>query len=266
MTENPTDRERQGTKYTFGTGPEAASRLGEISKFFNPLAQAPIEEVVVDPPAVAVDLGCGPGFTTDMLSRSARPGETWGLDRSPAFLALARERFPHCRFIEHDVTTVPFPSRPDVMYARFVLSHLLEPVEIVRRWVGQLAVGGVLVVEEVEAVETDVEVFRRYLSTNEILVASQGARLFVGAELAGRDYGARVVLDDCPALPVADSQAATWFLPNTQTIWRENACVLERWSPREIEEISNALSELANSDDRRSRTVWKMRRIVLRRD
>jgi trans-aconitate 2-methyltransferase len=252
-------------KYTFGTGNENAARLGEIAKFFNPLAAALVQQYVADSPGVAVDVGCGPGFTTDMLYHAAKPREIHGLDKSPEFLAIARDQFPRYSFLEHDITTVPFPVTADVMYARFILSHLPRPVEVVRNWVTQLAVGGILVIEEVEAVETDVGLFRTYLSTNEALVASQGANLFVGGELAGQDYNAHKLLDDCPVLPVPDSQAATWFLPNTKTIWRQSDLVRERLSSSEIERVSDALSELVRSGEQSSHITWRMRRIVLRR-
>lgn len=252
-------------KYTFGTGNEAASRLEEISKFFNPLASALLTQYIKNSPAIAVDIGCGPGFTTDMLYHALKPREIYGLDNSPVFLAMAKSRFPHCRFIEHDITVAPFPVMGNVMYARFILSHLPKPVKVIKNWVTQLKAGGIIVIEEVEAIETEIEVFKLYLSTNEALVATQGAHLFVGQELAGKNYDAEILLDDCAILPVADNLAATWFLPNTTTTWRQSEFVQNRLSPPEIENISNALFKLANSGDKASHTVWKMRRIVLRK-
>jgi trans-aconitate 2-methyltransferase len=253
-------------KYTFGTSIEAASRLEDIARFFNPLAASLIERYASESPKVAIDLGCGPGFSTDMLSRAGRARETIGLDDSPEFLATARDRFRHCRFIEHDVTRTPFPATADIMYVRFLLSHLPEPVELMRQWATQLRPGGVLVLDETEAVESEVDVFRRYLSASAALVASQGARLFVGAELAGKDYRARTLLDECAVWPVPDSRAATWFLPNTKTVWRSSDVVLGLLSLSEIEGISGALSDLAGSEEKDSRITWRIRRIVLKRE
>jgi SAM-dependent methyltransferase len=252
-------------KYTFGTSRAAAARLEAIARFFNPLAAQLIGQYVVSPIRVAVDLGCGPGFTTAMLHRAAHAENTYGLDNSAEFLALARDWLPHCHFVQHDLTRVPFPVTADVMYVRFVLSHLPNPVEMVRNWVTQLTAGGILVIEEVEGIDTEVEVFRRYLSTSEALVASQGTRLFVGGELAGRDYHADVLHDKCAVLPVPDGQAATWFLPNTRTVWRESQCVLERLGLPEIESISKALLSLPNSGEHGSHITWRMRRLVLKR-
>jgi trans-aconitate 2-methyltransferase len=252
-------------KYTFGTSSEAAARLEAIARFFNPLTARLIREHVVATPGVAIDLGCGPGFTTDMLSRAAGARETYGLDRSGEFLARAGAQYPHCRFLEHDVTVIPFPVSADVMYVRFVLSHLLDPVEVVNDWITQLAVGGILVIEEVEAIDTEIDVFKRYLAGSDALVASQGARLFVGGELAGGAYDANILLDHCATLPVPDSQAAEWFLPNTQTVWRETPCVVDRLGAAGIEAISDELARLMHSGEQCSHITWHMRRLVLMR-
>lgn len=252
------------TQYTFGTDIEAAARLQAIAQYFNPLASQLIGEHVVGTPEAAVDVGCGPGFTTDMLHYAARAHETYGLDRSSEFLDRARAHYPHCRFLEHDVTEVPFPVAADVMYVRFVLSHLLDPVGVVNGWVQQMSDGGILVIEEVEGIDTEIDVFRRYLAGSAALVASQGARLFVGQELADGLYDADVLLNDCAILPVPDSQAAQWFLPNSWTVWRENPYLVDLLGMSEIEALSDELLRLMNSGEQHSHITWHMRRLVLK--
>lgn len=253
-------------KYTFGTTPEAAGRLEAISRFFNPLAEKLIGEYVRSPITAAVDIGCGPGFTTDMLRRATKAKRTVGLDNSGEFLALAKNRFPECEFLVHDVTAVPFPIMASVLYVRFVLSHLKKPVERINQWITQLSPGGILVLEETEAVATEVAPFRRYLTISEKLVATQDTRLFVGSELAGGSYNAKVLLDDCAVWTVPDNEAASWFLPNARSLWPKNPRVLEFMSAGEIEELTAELARMADSTGRDSHVTWHIRRIVLRRD
>jgi len=253
-------------KYTFGTTQEAAVRLEEIAKVFNPLASPFVAAYAPKNADTAVDLGCGPGLTTDMLARATGCARVYGLDKSTDFLAMARARFPHCTFVEHDITTVPFPVTGDVLYARFILSHLPGPTRVVDRWATQLADTGVLLVEEVEAIDTDVEVFQTYLSMNETMIAAQGACLFVGRELAEGTYDAHVVHNECLVLPVPNRQAATWFLPNTLTVWRENEVVLEHLGPSAIEAISQGLLQIKEGVHSGGDAMWKMRRLVLRRE
>lgn len=252
-------------KYSFGTDDAGASRLESIGSFFNPLATAFIQRYLDHQPRdVAVDLGCGPGFTTDMLARATCCAEVYGLDNAPHFLQLASARFPNYTFIQHDLTQLPFPVQADVIYVRFVLSHLSDAVQTINRWITALKPGGLLFIDETETVETDVDVFRRYFATNVGMIAAQGAKLWIGTELAEGSYDAEVVASTCDTLPVANFLAATWFLPNTQTVWQTDPYVQAHLSPQERQAISAEIAHIKASGDTRIQSNWKMRRLVLR--
>lgn len=78
--------------------------------------------------ALALDLGCGPGFTTELLRDALAPQRVVGVEASPAFVQVARGRAPGLAFVQHDVLDLPFPSgAPDLVYARFLVSHLSDP-------------------------------------------------------------------------------------------------------------------------------------------
>jgi trans-aconitate 2-methyltransferase len=95
----------------------------------------------------ALDLGCGPGFTTHMVKQAAVCREIYGFDRSDDFLELARARYPTYHFMKHDVTTIPFPIHADIIYARFLLSHLKNAEAIVGKRAAELRPGGLLFVK-----------------------------------------------------------------------------------------------------------------------
>jgi trans-aconitate 2-methyltransferase len=253
-------------EYTFGTDNAGASRLENIASFFNPLATQFIQTHLGGQPCLtAVDLGCGPGFTTDMLARVTGCAATCGLDNAAHFVQMAAARFPDYTFIQHDVTRIPFPVQADVMYVRFVLSHLSDVVQTVNRWVSTLKPEGLLFVDEVEAVESEIPVFQQYLATNAGMIAAQGANLWVGATLAEGCYEAGVVSSTCDVVSVANAQAATWFLPNTQTVWRTDRYVRAHLSQEEQQAISAEMARIKESGDERLQNTWKMRRLVLRR-
>ena len=251
-------------EYTFGTSSTAASRLEETAKYFNPLAVDLIRRFVCTPCDTGLDIGCGPGFTTNMLAEAASCKKTYGLDKSREFLEFANQRFGHCTFLEHDVTQVPFPVTADVMYARFVLCHLREPLGLVAHWITQLNSKGLLFVDEIDAVDTDLEVFKTYLAMAEGMITTQGACLYVGKALEAADYEADVLVNDSVVLPVANRRAASWFLPNTQTVWNENKYVLEHLSAKERDAIGRELDRLTAMTDSRSDITWRLRRLVLR--
>jgi len=200
-----------------------------------------------------------------MLSRATACSPVYGIDKSANFLKLAASRFAHCTFIEHDVTKTPFPVKVDVMYARFLLSHLKNVAGLVNLWIQELKEGGIVFIEELEDIATEIEVCRKYLKINDGLIASQGASLYCGNIVAGGSYNAEVLCNECLTIPVANSQAAGWFFPNTVTIWNEEYYVLDSTSQEEREETSRELLERKESNDSRSGITWKMRRLVLKK-
>lgn len=258
------DGRRGRARYTFGNSEAAARRLGEIAVIFNPRSMEFVRAHAPSGVDLAVDLGCGPGFTTEMLAAATGAGRVVGLDRSADFLRMAGERLPRCEFIEHDITRTPFPcGAARVIYARSLLSHLRDPVPLVNRWAQQLAPGGVLLIEELEAVDTQVPTLRRYLEVNTALIASQGAELFVGATLARGTYEGRLLCNAPTHFPVPTCRAASWFLGNVSTIWQTDAFIHSRVPPAERDAIRAELTRLAALPLTESAIVWTMRRIAV---
>ena len=252
-------------RYTYGTSETAVCRLEEIAKFFNPLASKFICQYIKGPINSAIDLGCGPGFTTDMLSRATHCPSVYGLDTSANFLKIATTRFGHCTFIEHDVTKFPFPVQAEVIYVRFLLSHLKDIVELVNQWTQELTESGILIIEELEDIDTRIEVFKKYEQINAGLIASQGGFLYAGNLLAGGDYNAEVLYNKYISIPVANYQAATWFYPNTISIWEKEQYVLDNLTKKQRKEISEEIFRIQESNDDSVDSTWKIRRLVLKR-
>ena len=64
-----------------------------------------LAQVDVEAPQVVVDMGCGPGNSTELLVERFPGAEVVGLDTSPNMLAEARERVPGARFDVADANT-----------------------------------------------------------------------------------------------------------------------------------------------------------------
>ena len=253
------------TKYTYGTNELAECRLEEIAKFFNPLASEFIRQHIKLPISSAIDLGCGPGFTTDMLYQATHCPQVYGFDTSANFLERASARFKLCTFIEHDVTQLPFPVQAEFIYVRFLLSHLRGVVALVNLWITQLLENGILIIEELEGVDTEVNVFNEYLRINCGLIESQGAALYVGNTLGSCTYNATVLYNECVTIPVANCQAATWFYPNTITIWEKEEFVHDKLTKQQRKDISSEILKIKESKDTSEDSIWKIRRLILKR-
>jgi SAM-dependent methyltransferase len=172
--------------YTFGDNPQAGARLRRLAELYEPETRQLLQASGVRAPHLAVDLGCGPGWSTRLLQEVLNPGRTVGLDASERYIAEARRlHSSDLQFEVHDVVTAPFPvPPPNVMFCRFLLTHLRSVERVLTTWASTAAPKALLIVHETESLETDHPGLRRYYDLVARLQQHYGQRLQVGAVLA----------------------------------------------------------------------------------
>ena len=106
------------------------------------LARVPLSE-----PKRCIDLGCGPGNSTELVARRFPKALTEGLDASPDMLEKARERLPDLSFVLGDVATWSDAAGYDLIFANAVLQWLPEHEALFPRLARSLAPGGCLAVQ-----------------------------------------------------------------------------------------------------------------------
>lgn len=250
-------------RYTFGHTFTAAQRLQQIAEFFNPLAYNFICDNRDKNYNRVVDLGCGPGYTTDMLAKATEAKEVVGIDISDYFIELARKAYPDYKFIKGDVANLNLNEKYDLLYCRFLLSHLRGIHNLFNNWISLLNPGGIICIDELEDIFTDIPVFKRYLEVNSALVQSQGAELYIGKKLNDQLNGFQVKYNQSNVIAVPDSLAAGWFFPNTISIWETEEFVRNNISPGERKAIAMELLQIQNNRSKASNVTWKMKRIIL---
>lgn len=102
-----------------------------------PLAEAPY----------VVDLGCGPGNSTELVAARWPRAEVVGVDSSEAMLASARERLPHSSFEHADVADWQPARAPNLIFANAVLQWVPGHEALFARLFEMLAPGGALAVQ-----------------------------------------------------------------------------------------------------------------------
>lgn len=137
-------------------------RVGEIERLrVQAAAMAPdtvtmLERIGVGPGWTCLDVGCGPGGITDLLSGRVGPaGRVVGLDMDEEFLAHAR-RHSHARgnieFRRGDAYDSGLPAGTfDLVHMRFVASTAGDPERLIREAMRLTRTNGTVALQEPDA-------------------------------------------------------------------------------------------------------------------
>jgi len=106
------------------------------------LAQVPLQS-----PRRVVDLGCGPGNSTELLIERFPDAEVIGIDSSPDMLRQARKRLPRCTFVEGDLATWKPEPDTDLLFGNAVFQWVPDHPKVLGRLLKLLPQGGVLAVQ-----------------------------------------------------------------------------------------------------------------------
>jgi trans-aconitate 2-methyltransferase len=110
-------------------------------------AQELLARVPLTGAARVVDLGCGPGNSTELLVQRFPAAEVLGSDNSEAMLVSARERLPQARFELSDIARWQPELPPDLIYANASLQWVPDHETLIPRLFAALAPGGVLAIQ-----------------------------------------------------------------------------------------------------------------------
>ena len=95
----------------------------------------------------AVDLGCGPGNSTEVLQARFPGAQVSGIDSSDDMIAAARKRLPQLQFSVADVATWRDSGPYEVILANAVFQWLPDHAALFPALIAKLAAGGALAVQ-----------------------------------------------------------------------------------------------------------------------
>jgi trans-aconitate 2-methyltransferase len=255
--------------YTFGDGGLAAERLQLLASTFEPSSAQLLRMVACVAPRRALDLGCGSGWSTRLLHALTGPTTTLGIDSSAEHVARARRVAPPG--VEYDVREATAPAAwpgepPDLLYCRFLLTHLRHPEQALAAWAGGAADAATLVVEETADISSDHPAFARYYALVDELQLHYGQRLRVGRTLAGAPAGSgwRTELSTVRALSLPAARMAGLHFLNLQT-WRQDSYARAAMSANadELGALGAELAAVADGSRSAPPVRYEMRQIVM---
>jgi SAM-dependent methyltransferase len=181
--------------YVIRGGMQGRERLRILGRVMHPTTAALFDRVGVQGELACLDVGCGGGDVTLALARRVAPsGRVLGLDIDQAKLDLAtaeaeEQGLTNVEFRHSDVRDGVHESEFDVVYSRFLLTHLSDPEEVVRAFYRAVGSGGLVVVEDIDFsgyfTHPECPAFRRFLELYCATVTRRGGDPNMGQRLPG---------------------------------------------------------------------------------
>ena len=179
--------------YVIRGGLAGRERLRVLARVTWPTTSALLERVRVATSARCLDMGCGGGDVTLALARLTPDGFVVGADMDGPQLDIARKEAADAGLtnVEYRVVNVMEPPADDeqfdLIYVRFLLTHLPDPAFALAHLCARLAPGGALVVEDIDFTGSfcypENASFRRYVQLYSDAVVGRGGDPNIGIRL-----------------------------------------------------------------------------------
>jgi len=108
------------------------------------MAERLVEGIEREPSSI-LDLGCGTGYLTELLSKRFPRARIEAVDFAPAMIELARKRVPGAHFLVRDIEELePEPESYDLIASNATIQWLTEPERTLTRLADSLSARGEL--------------------------------------------------------------------------------------------------------------------------
>lgn len=181
------------TNYALRGGAEGKRRLDLLAQVMAPGTRSLLTDAGLRAGMRCADVGCGGGHVSlHLAERVGAAGRVIGLDLDAVKLAAAREAsaqrgFGNTEFRAIDIGAWHEPATYDLVYGRFILSHLANRTAVLERMVEALRSDGVLVVEDIDFggafCHPPHPAFARYCALYRAVVARRGGDADLGPKL-----------------------------------------------------------------------------------
>jgi ubiquinone/menaquinone biosynthesis C-methylase UbiE len=179
--------------YIIRSGMPGRERLRILAAIFHETTTALLRRAGIGPGMTCLDLGCGGGDVAVELAKLVGPdGHVTGIDIDETSVAIARREaaeqgLANIEYRQGDARNPQVEHEVDAVYARFLLTHVPDPVDSLRNMRRVLRPGGVIVIEDVDFSgcfsAPERESFRRFVDLYTRTAARRGADANIGVHI-----------------------------------------------------------------------------------
>lgn len=242
--------------YIIRGGAQGRDRLRVLSRVMRPSTERFLDRISLPTGSICLDAGCGGGEVAQLLAARTGPtGRVVGVDVDPVQLDIVRAEceasgIDNLEFRHADVERFDETSAYDVVFSRFVLTHLADPVSALAALVRAGRPGSTIAIEDVDFAGhfcfPEHSAFARYCEVYAASALGRGADPFIGRRLPSMFAAAGLVDIDVhieqPAGFDADLKA---MAPLTMAAIAEAVVAAGLVSADEVERLVNELWEFA---------------------
>lgn len=246
--------------YVIRGGAEGRKRLELLGRALWPTTAELLERAGLRRGMSCLDLGCGGGdVALEMAAWVEGEGKVVGIDMDGAKIEAARKRAKerrlfHLEFLQADVADWTEQWEYDLVYSRFLLTHLAEPEQVLGKMREAATSNGRMVIEEIDFsghfCHPPNRYFDRYLELYRAVVARRGGDAdlgkkiyFLAREAGWQDLVLRVVQ---PAFVEGEGKAMSLI---TLANIADAVLAEDLASSAELEATAAGLAELTESPD-----------------
>ena len=181
------------THYVIRGGLEGRERLRVLARVMRTSSMSLFDRLDLRDGLTCLDVGCGGGDATLEVARRVAPrGRVVGIDIDAVKLEIARseaaqQAVPNVEFRLADIREGNAFGTFDVVYARFLLTHLSDPAAVVSAFYRHLRPGGRVALEDIDFsgyfTYPESKAFRRYHELYCATVAQRGGDPNIGPRL-----------------------------------------------------------------------------------
>lgn len=145
----------QQRTYIIAGGQEGKSRLNIIANVLEPYTQQLLLNAGIKSASSFLDAGCGGGNVSMLVAKlTENKCKVTGVDFDNGILKLAKEdaerENANIQYLQKNIYDIDFENEFDFVYTRFLLSHLKEPLEAIKKMKDAARSGGKIIAKDIQ--------------------------------------------------------------------------------------------------------------------